>query len=217
MTVIRLLTKNSHDQYRDSKQTDKAVLNLATKSFSTDVQNLLVQLLNDANVDVKEAHDSQYEQEILEGKDILPLDETEENPLTVEFDDDTGNRLATIVHDALDIKTTEDLGVSKRKRKRPERLDDEFLLDDVYTGKGKKKVKIDSYQSGCDDNGGSDDGDEEEGMTMRGSMETRITKTGKKTGRKAGKSTKIRVISEFRPQYPIFSMHIQYAGGSWRR
>ena len=74
-------------------------LDLATRSFSDQVKQLLTQLLNEANVYVQEAHDSQRGLEILEGKDTLPL--LDKNSMDVEFDEKTGNRLATTVSDAM--------------------------------------------------------------------------------------------------------------------
>lgn len=50
------MIENSHDQYREAKQTDEAVIDLATRSFSPEVQKLIVQLLNEANKYVLEAH-----------------------------------------------------------------------------------------------------------------------------------------------------------------
>ena len=49
---------NSHDQYCDAKQTDKAVFDLATRLVSLEVQKVLIKLLNEANKAVKEAHKS---------------------------------------------------------------------------------------------------------------------------------------------------------------
>ena len=86
MLVVRVVTKNSHDQYRDSKQTDKAVVDLATRSFSSEVQNLLVDLLNESNKYVKEAHESQRGHEILKEMNFLPTEDSN-NPMNVEFDE----------------------------------------------------------------------------------------------------------------------------------
>lgn len=63
-----LLTLNLHDQFRDAKQTDKAVFNLATGFFSPEVQAIVVELLNKANKVVREAHESQRGAKILKGK-----------------------------------------------------------------------------------------------------------------------------------------------------
>lgn len=64
--MTKILTGNLHDIYRDLRQTDKAVINLATRSFSAEVQKLLVMLFNKANAQVQEAHESQYGQEVLQ-------------------------------------------------------------------------------------------------------------------------------------------------------
>ena len=49
---------NSHDQTRDSRQMDKAIIDMATRSWSPSIRSLLVELLNEANTEVREAHES---------------------------------------------------------------------------------------------------------------------------------------------------------------
>lgn len=66
--MTRILTGNSHDIYCDSRQTDKAIINLAIRSFSAEVQKLLIMLLNKANAQIQEAHESQHGQEFLQGE-----------------------------------------------------------------------------------------------------------------------------------------------------
>lgn len=58
--------------YRDSKQTDKAVFDLATRSFSPGVPDFLMSLLNEDNKWVKETHESHHEMELLQAKCCLP-------------------------------------------------------------------------------------------------------------------------------------------------
>ena len=77
--MIRLITQNSHDQYRDSKQVDKAVFDVATRSFSIEIQELIVKLLNEANPQIQEAHASIRGQQMLAGQDVLPLIELDES------------------------------------------------------------------------------------------------------------------------------------------
>lgn len=55
--MIRLKTKNSNDQYRDSKQSDKMFMELVTRSCNDDIQDVLVKLLNDKNTEVVQAWD----------------------------------------------------------------------------------------------------------------------------------------------------------------
>lgn len=58
MQIIRLITANSHYQFREYRQLDKSVLDMATRSFTPPVQELLVKLLNEANTEVKKVHSS---------------------------------------------------------------------------------------------------------------------------------------------------------------
>jgi hypothetical protein len=131
--VIRLLTQNSHDQYRDAKQTSKAVLDLTTRSFSSNVQRLLVDLLNEANIYVKEAHEFQKSQLLLEEKKVLLLKELKkfekleklEKSKNVEFERNTKSYLKRLT----------------RKRKQSERLENEMLKNETYTRKKFKRNK----------------------------------------------------------------------------
>ena len=128
--VVRVMTKNSHDQYRDSKQTDKAVVDLATRSFSSEVQNLLVDLLNESNKYVKEAHESQRGHEILKETNLLPTEDSN-NPMNVKFDEETGGRLAITVQDSMSIDLESTVtNPAPRKRQRPDRFADKMLQDD---------------------------------------------------------------------------------------
>ena len=56
--VIRCRTLNSHDQTRDSRQMDKALMDMSTRSWSPTIQQLLADLLNEGNDEVRAAHDS---------------------------------------------------------------------------------------------------------------------------------------------------------------
>lgn len=59
---------NSHDQFRDAKQTDKVVFDLATKLLFPEIQKVLVRLLNKANKTVKETYKSKWNITIAKGK-----------------------------------------------------------------------------------------------------------------------------------------------------
>jgi hypothetical protein len=61
---------NSHDIYRESKQTDKSLVELASKSWPDEVKDLLVELLNKYSHEVKDAHSSEKGKELL--KTIQP-------------------------------------------------------------------------------------------------------------------------------------------------
>lgn len=56
--VIRCRTLNSHDRTRNSRQTDKALMHMATRSWSPAIQQLLVDLLNEGNDEAWAAHNN---------------------------------------------------------------------------------------------------------------------------------------------------------------
>ncbi len=74
MTVIRLQTTNSHDEFRESKSVDKCVVDLATRAFSLEVYTLLVAFLNEGNKQVQEANESRIGRGLLNGASTLPFD-----------------------------------------------------------------------------------------------------------------------------------------------
>jgi hypothetical protein len=74
VSITRLVTQNSHDQFRESKQIDKSVVDLATRAFSKEVRNLLVKILNEANEQVREAHESPLGKALLDGRETLPFE-----------------------------------------------------------------------------------------------------------------------------------------------
>jgi hypothetical protein len=70
------LTRNSHDQHREAKQANKSINELATRAFCQQTKELLVSLLNEANAEVLEAHNSNAGQALLGGQDVLPFSAT---------------------------------------------------------------------------------------------------------------------------------------------
>ena len=56
--VHRCKTLNSHDQHRDARQMDKAIMDMATRSHTNAIRSLLVDLLNEGNAEVQKAHDN---------------------------------------------------------------------------------------------------------------------------------------------------------------
>ena len=94
MLVIRCKILNSHDQTRDSRQMDKAIMDMATRSWSPSIQSLLVYLLNEANGEVRAAHQSTAGRDMKFGG--LPG-----SVLDTQFED--GQRLAGTVEDPFDI------------------------------------------------------------------------------------------------------------------
>jgi hypothetical protein len=55
--IIRFKDLDSYDQYRDSKQADKAFMKFITRIFNLTIQNLLVELLNENNGEIKRAYE----------------------------------------------------------------------------------------------------------------------------------------------------------------
>ncbi|KAL8834745.1 MAG: hypothetical protein Q9170_003622 [Blastenia crenularia] len=97
--VIRIRVLNSNDEFRESKQTDKAIMDMSTRAADPEVQKLLIALLNENNWEVKEAHES------AEGIALKSQikEQSQTNPLTVEIED--GQKLASTVADAMDLGT----------------------------------------------------------------------------------------------------------------
>ncbi len=74
--ILRFIIANSHDIYREFRQLNKFVLNLTTRFFSKNVQDLLIKLLNENNDEVRVAHDS------IKNKKILAKQSFEQNQLS---------------------------------------------------------------------------------------------------------------------------------------
>lgn len=51
--IIWIFKKKFHDQYRDAKQADKTVIDIATQSYFHEIRQLLIFLLQKINVYVK--------------------------------------------------------------------------------------------------------------------------------------------------------------------
>jgi hypothetical protein len=56
VTMTRRVTPNSHDQYREARQTDKATVQLAANSKDPAIRKLLVELLREFQPEVDESH-----------------------------------------------------------------------------------------------------------------------------------------------------------------
>lgn len=148
--VTRLLTHNSHNTYRDSKQTDKAVYDLATQSLSSAVQGLLVSFLNKANVWVKEAHNSNPGFEF--PPSMCPLSNESIELITKHTacsgieDKKSLTSAAPTSKDALPHETPP--SQPKHKRVEPERLIDQLTQIDKYRRYGQLKwAKTDCVSS----------------------------------------------------------------------
>ena len=101
--IIRLVVEVSHDQFRGYRQMDKSIPDLATRSFSSEVRNLLVKLLNEANSGVREVHESES------GKRLIAKGAKEQNgknsteilsPTEIERMESVGRRKTACSHKA---------------------------------------------------------------------------------------------------------------------
>ena len=102
MIVVRAKVLNSNDQWRESRQLDKSMMDMATRSHSESVQELLVELLNENNKEVEEAHLSARGQELKDhavSGDALDPD----NVFNVDVEGDT--IMARTVPDDNDLNT----------------------------------------------------------------------------------------------------------------
>jgi hypothetical protein len=63
--ILRFIIVNSHDIYREFRQLNKFVLNLTTRFFSKNVQDLLIKLLNENNDEIRFAHNLSKNKKIL--------------------------------------------------------------------------------------------------------------------------------------------------------
>ncbi|KAL1623787.1 hypothetical protein SLS54_004248 [Diplodia seriata] len=158
VTIIRCQTRNSFDQFRDSRQREKQKTILATTSYSSEMTALLVKLLNEGNCEVREAHNSpiatlirkrREQQEIsgmVEGEDVFDSNHLEwEN----------NQALATTVQDNYDVESDDEESLPMVRASRAsrtnqtamgvedgddnDRLSDEDFIDDedadsVYSG-----------------------------------------------------------------------------------
>ncbi|KFY93428.1 hypothetical protein V498_04442 [Pseudogymnoascus sp. VKM F-4517 (FW-2822)] len=122
VVVVRLIVQNSHDGSREVRQADKAVPDIATRSWSTATKELLVTYLNEQNNDVHMAHDSESGKEILDGRLFLPM------------------QASSILHD--DREDTL-LRRSKRKSHRPN-----LLINEMDSGRS----EFDNRESEDDEN-----------------------------------------------------------------
>ncbi|OBT75776.1 hypothetical protein VF21_05558 [Pseudogymnoascus sp. 05NY08] len=134
VVVMRLIVENSHDGNREVRQADKAIPDLATRSWSDTTKELLVQFLNDQNHDVHAAHDSVTGREILAGRSVLPM------------------QASSILHDEHEDAF---LRRSKRKTHRPSRFMDEM-------GGGQSQLNHAESDNEMDEGLSSQDGDEED-------------------------------------------------------
>ena len=73
--ITRLHANNSHDSFREARQIEKSLVDLASRLRGEETKQLLVELLNAKNHQVRAAHESEDGQRLLAGRDVLPEDE----------------------------------------------------------------------------------------------------------------------------------------------
>jgi hypothetical protein len=146
VTVVRLITEDSFDSYKEYRQRDKAIMELASRSNNPDMRSLLVRLLNEGNQEVQKARLTSLGQMFERGEYELPTEDANDSNL-VEYDD-YSNKLASIVQDPLDLQTTLKASAvkpatEKRKSTKPERYAEVYLDDGALeqNGKGKGRGK----------------------------------------------------------------------------
>lgn len=57
VSVVRVMTGDSNDMWKDHRQRDKAIMELASRATHPEMRSLLVKLLNRGNEEVQRAHD----------------------------------------------------------------------------------------------------------------------------------------------------------------
>jgi hypothetical protein len=133
--------------YKEYRQRDKAIMELASRSNNPDMRSLLVRLLNEGNQEVQKARLTSLGQMFERGEYELPTEDADD-PNLVEYDD-YGNKLASIVQDPLDLQTNLKMSAvkpatEKRKSTKPERYVEVYLDDGSarkQNGEGKGKGK----------------------------------------------------------------------------
>lgn len=66
LTVVRRETPNSHDQFRNARQADKATVQLAANSNDPAIRRLVIDLLNELQPEVNACHQSEEGQKLLQ-------------------------------------------------------------------------------------------------------------------------------------------------------
>lgn len=157
--VIRCKVLNSHDQLRDVRQQDKAIMDMATRSYTEPIKNLLVDLLNEANVEVREAYESAAGKQISADKAGSSSEESED-PMNAEHDGDF--QLAKSIQESYDLEVQQELERSQQPRKQPQRLrDDREYLREAEMEVGANPTSEESESSQVEE---SDEEYDEEGL-----------------------------------------------------
>ncbi|KAL8646787.1 MAG: hypothetical protein Q9210_005931 [Variospora velana] len=192
--VTRCKVLNTHDQFRDSRQTDKAIMDMAGRANDPRIRELLVRLLNESNWEVEAAHASQKGLE-LKAKIQRNEDPDFLTPYDLEMED--GQRLAARAADDMDLDTpahadadrsgggdegTNAAAGGRRNRQAPKRLIDEPQFQTTWVKKSELKYirdrssdeETEVYASGLEDpdyeEGDSDDGTSGSGSELEAAL-----------------------------------------------
>ena len=119
-----MLVKNSHDEWKEAKQADKAILPLAMTKIGHETKLHMVKLLNEANDFVREVHASGIGKRMLKGRSHVPWNEL----LDDLFAQAERSLQQVLVHDEQQDNSEETQDSHdkpkkpKRSRKKPERF-----------------------------------------------------------------------------------------------
>ena len=141
--MIRLLIKNNHDQYRNSKQINKILIDFVTKAFSSNFQFLLLDLLNKTNVQIQKTHDEFMTSKIKIKKN---LNDTQLMKLDVnDFDSDNQNDVAQFTEiNSVDHENDVEMFVIDFVKSRVRKTSKKFSDKKYYSF---KKIKIVEHKS----------------------------------------------------------------------
>ncbi|KAL3464256.1 hypothetical protein BJX64DRAFT_286678 [Aspergillus heterothallicus] len=96
LTVVRRVTPNSHDQYRGTRQAEKAALQLAANACDPSITQLLVKLLNEFQKEVDQFH---LQRKLTGVKAVVPNEGKPRTPSRA------GNRKATPAKNRVTVKS----------------------------------------------------------------------------------------------------------------
>lgn len=130
MIIIRVIVFNFHHQYRDFKQTNKTIMNLAIRAFSFFVKKFLIRLLNEINVHVLKIRNNERNQTLLQKKNEFFI----ENMIfvqNIQFDSITDVRIIITVQNFMNLNLSVEI-IDKRFRKISDRFANKMLQNEIY-------------------------------------------------------------------------------------
>ncbi|CAN9145950.1 unnamed protein product [Alternaria alternata] len=129
-----MFVKNSLCGYRESKKSDKYVVELATRAQDPEIHKLAVEMLNEYHVEVRAAQDDPANQELL--RSLKRKRQAQEKQQEAQDELRSGAKVVPEKGLDVDLKNIAD-SKSKRLRKRPERFS-----DIKWTDSGKRGATI---------------------------------------------------------------------------